>query len=149
MLLGSEYFILAESSLTSFSLNGTWTHITGGNAYTYDWNEPRIFEVGGAESFPEQSVGYCWVKGIHGENNLICTYTKTPCLLFWGCHQRARPTNLYVYLKAKLNSMRALGCPVLQLCFCIRPFAKLSPAVFLTKGSLNPPSWRTSSYASV
>lgn len=50
-----------------------------------------------------------------------------------------------MYLKAKWSSLRALGCPVLQLYFGIRPFAKLSPAMSLTKGSLNPPSWRTTS----
>lgn len=43
-----------------------------------------MFEVCGAESFPVQSVGYCWVKGIHGENNLSCTYTKTPLAFYFG-----------------------------------------------------------------
>lgn len=107
-----------------------------------------MFEVGGAESFPEQSFGYCWVKGIRGEHNLSCTYTKTPLAFYFGAAIKVPdlvPDLYHVYLKAKWSSLRALGCPVLQLYFCIRPFAKLSPAVSLTKGSLNPPSWRTTS----
>lgn len=54
--------------LTLFSLNGNWTHTIGGNAYMYDRNAAWMFEVREAKSFPEQSVEYCWVKGICGEN---------------------------------------------------------------------------------
>lgn len=54
-----------------------------------------------------------------------------------------RPTDLHVYVEAKGRSLRALGCPVVQLHFYIRPFAKLSPALSPTESSLNPPSWRT------
>lgn len=70
-----------------------------------------------------------------GSGTELHIHKNTTCLLFWGCYQGTRPTDLHVYLRAKWSSLKALGCPVLQVHFGIRPFAKLSPAVSPTKSS--------------
>lgn len=144
MLLGSQYFTLVESSLTLFSLNGTWIHVH----VWLKWSL-NVWGMWGRKLSWAVSWVFLGERNPWGKQPELHIHKNTTCLLFWGCHQGTRPTDLHVYLEAKGGSLRALWCPVLQLLFCIRPFAKLSPAVSPTKSSLNPPSWGTTSCVSV